>query len=44
VAEFLKFYFSDAGQKLVEEAKAVRMSDEQLKVAREKLDAALSGK
>lgn len=44
VAAFLKFYFSDEGQKLVEEAKAVRMSDDQLKATREKLDAALAGK
>jgi len=41
VAEFLKFYLSDAGQKLVVEAKAVQMSDDQLKVARERLQAAL---
>ena len=41
VAEFLKFYLSDVGQKLVAEAKAVQMSDSQLKVARERLDAAL---
>ena len=38
VAAFLKFYLSDAGQKLVAEAKAVQMSDEQLKAAREALD------
>ena len=45
IAEFLKFYLSDQGQKLVSEAKAVQMSDEQLKVARERLNAALpSGK
>ncbi len=41
VAEFLKFYLSDAGQKLVAEAKAVHMSDEQLKASREGLDKAL---
>ena len=41
VAEFLKFYLSDAGQKLVVEAKAVQMSDEQLKAARERLNSAL---
>lgn len=42
VAAFLKFYLSDAGQKLVAEAQAVQMSDEQLKVARAALDTALS--
>ncbi len=42
VGEFLRFYLSDAGQKLVAEAKAVQMSDEQLKVARERLEAALA--
>ena len=41
VAEFLKFYMSDQGQKLVAEAKAVQMSDDQLKAARERLQAAL---
>ena len=41
VAEFLKFYLSDVGQKLVAEAKAVQMSEDQLKVARERLEAAL---
>lgn len=45
IAEYLKFYLSDQGQKLVSEAQAVQMSDEQLKVARERLNAALpSGK
>ena len=43
VAEFVKFYLSDPGQKLVAEAKAVQMSDEQLAVARERFDAALAG-
>ena len=42
VSAFLKFYLSDAGQKLVAEAKAVQMSDEQLKSARAVLDTALS--
>ena len=41
VAEFLKFYLSDAGQKLVAEAKAVPMSDAQLKASRAALDKAL---
>lgn len=45
IAEFLKFYLSDQGQKLVGEAQAVQMSDEQLKLARERLNSALpSGK
>ncbi len=41
VAAFLKFYLSDAGQKLVAEAQAVQMNSEQLQVARETLDKAL---
>jgi phosphate transport system substrate-binding protein len=40
VAAFLKFYLSDQGQKLVAEAKAVQMSDDQLAVARGRLNAA----
>ncbi|RLS52562.1 MAG: PstS family phosphate ABC transporter substrate-binding protein [Planctomycetota bacterium] len=41
VAEFLRFYLSDEGQKLVAEAKAVQMSGDQLKAAREKLEESL---
>lgn len=41
VAAFLAYYLSDEGQKLVAEAKAVPMSDEQLMVSRERLHAAL---
>ena len=41
VSAFLKFYLSDVGQKLVAEAQAVQMSDEQLQVARAALDKTL---
>ena len=41
VAEFLKFFLSADGQKLVAEAKAVQMSDSQLKVAVDALNSAL---
>ncbi len=41
VAEFLKFFLSTDGQKLVSEAKAVQMSDAQLKAAVDVLNAAL---
>ncbi len=41
VAEFLKFFLSADGQKLVSEAKAVQMSDAQLKAAVDVLNAAL---
>ncbi len=41
VAEFLKYFLSAEGQKLVAEAKAVQMSDAQLKAAVDALNAAL---
>ena len=41
VAEFLKFFLSADGQKLVSEAKAVQMSDSQLKAAVDILNGAL---
>lgn len=44
VADFLNFYMSDDGQKLVSEVGYVRLSEELIKEPRERLAAAISGK